>query len=156
MQVPALAFVKLSIVFFYRRIFNTGSTSWHHWVTFSTAAATAAWGVSYFFAFLFICGATPQNYWVSAVNEKSYCVATQKLHLSFSISDMILDCIIILLALPMVGAPPALRLATLLTVIDLESSNVNRPQAGCHRRLRARCDVPHSTPRGQLSLTSCL
>jgi len=101
-QIPALGLVKLSIVFFYRRVFNTGGTPWYHWTTAITIAIITLWTVAYFFAFLFICGTTPSNYWKSAKDEKAFCVKTQKLHLSFAVSDMILDCIVMIIALPMI------------------------------------------------------
>lgn len=94
--------VKLSVVFFYRRIFNTGGTPLHHWLTAITLVIITLWTIGYFFSFMFICGGTPSNYWKSAKDEKAYCVKTQELHLSFAVSDMILDCIVMLIALPMV------------------------------------------------------
>ena len=62
----------------------------------------SVWAISFFFSFLFICGKNPTNYWISTKAEKSYCVATQTLHLSFAISDTILDILTILIPIPLV------------------------------------------------------
>lgn len=100
MEVPELALVKLSMLFFYRRVFNTGGTPYINWATIVMLGIVSAWAVAYFFTFLFLCGGHPSNYWVSPVAEKAYCVKTQEVHLSFSISDMILDIFVLLLAFP--------------------------------------------------------
>lgn len=101
-QIPALGLVKLSVVLFYRRIFNTGATSWHHWSTVVMLSVVTAWSIAFFLSFLFICRGTPADYWISAKTEKAHCVATQKLHLGFAISDTILDCFIMIMAIPMI------------------------------------------------------
>ncbi|MCJ1380091.1 hypothetical protein MMC17_003194 [Xylographa soralifera] len=101
-QIPALSLIKLSVIFFYRRIFNTGATPLLNWSTMTMVALVSMWTISFFFSFLFICGKTPADYWISSKTEKGYCVATQELHLSFAISDTILDILIILMAIPMI------------------------------------------------------
>ena len=66
----------------------------------------SVWAVAFFVSFLFICGKTPANYWKSAKAEKSYCVATQELHLASAVSDAILDILVIFMAIPMVRQHP--------------------------------------------------
>lgn len=66
----------------------------------------SAWAVAFFISFLFICGATPADYWISAKAEKSFCVQTQKLHLGFAVSDAILDILVILMPVPIVRESP--------------------------------------------------
>lgn len=73
-----------------------------NWGTIAMISTISAWAVAFFFSFLFICGKGPANYWTSAKTEKSFCVATQKLHLASAVSDAILDILVILMAVPMV------------------------------------------------------
>ena len=73
-----------------------------NWSTIAMMSIISAWAVAFFFSFLFICGKGPANYWTSVKTEKSFCLATQKLHLSSAISDAILDVLVILLPVPMV------------------------------------------------------
>ena len=101
-QIPVLSLIKLSVIFFYRRVFNTGATPLWHWSTMTMIGFITAWTISFFFSFVFICDKTPEDYWLSVVTEKSGCVATQELHLAFSVSDTILDILIILMAVPMI------------------------------------------------------
>ena len=56
MNVPALGFAKLSIIFFYRRIFNTGSNRAFNIVTKILIGVVTVWMLGFFFAFLFQCG----------------------------------------------------------------------------------------------------
>ena len=101
-QIPALSLAKLSLIFFYRRVFNTGATRLLKWSLTAMVVLISLWAISFFFSFLFICGKTPAAYWISTKAEKSYCVGTQMLHLSFAISDTILDILIILIPIPLV------------------------------------------------------
>ena len=101
-QIPALSLIKISVIYFYRRIFNTGATPYLHWSTMIMVGLMTAWTVAFFFSFLFICGGTPEYYWLSAAIEKQHCVATQTLHLVYSITDTIFDILVLLMAVPMI------------------------------------------------------
>lgn len=103
MQIPALAFVKMSFVFFYRRIFNTGSDRVFGRMTLATLVIIAIWGIGYFFSFLFICPGHPTAYWTTLVEEKKRCVNTVILHNAYGVSDVVIDFIVILLPIPVVS-----------------------------------------------------
>ena len=102
MQIPALATVKMSFVFFYRRVFNKGSDKAFGRITVMVLALILLWGIGYFFSFLFICPGHPTAYWTTLVVEKQYCVNTVILHNAYGVSDLLLDLIIIVLPIPVV------------------------------------------------------
>jgi len=103
MQIPALTAVKMSFIFFYRRIFNQGNDKIYARLTSAALALIAIWGVGYFFSFLFICPGHPTAYWTTLVDEKKNCINTVTLHNSYGVSDALLDLIVILLPIPAVG-----------------------------------------------------
>ena len=75
-------------------------------MTTAMAILTAAWTIAFFFSFLLICNGQPGDYWKSAADEKAFCVQTQKLHVAFSISDTIMDIIIMGMSIPIVRSLP--------------------------------------------------
>ena len=101
-QTLALSLIKLSVIFFYRRIFNTKPAHVVNWATITMITIICAWAISFFFSFLFMCDTKPDDYWLSAQKEQKYCVKTQKLHLSAAVSDTILDIAVLVMPLPMV------------------------------------------------------
>ena len=103
MQIPALMATKMSILFFYRRIFNQGTDKMFGRLTFVALVIIAIWGVGYFFSFLFICPGHPTAYWTTLLYEKEECVDTVTLHNAYGVSDVILDFIVILLPIPVVS-----------------------------------------------------
>ena len=103
MQVPALASVKLSFLFFYRRIFNTGSIRTFNVLSMGLVVIVTCWAISFFFAYVFVCkGHFSAFYESTQAVEALYCVHTTPLNNSFAISDVITDLMIILLPIPQV------------------------------------------------------
>ena len=103
MQVPALASVKLSFLFFYRRIFNTGSVRTFNVLSMALIVIVTCWAISFFFAYVFVCkGHFSAFYDSTQAVEALYCVHTTPLNNGFAISDVITDLMIILLPIPQV------------------------------------------------------
>ncbi|KAM3075815.1 hypothetical protein ACMFMG_007942 [Clarireedia jacksonii] len=102
LQTPALGFVKLSIILFYRRIFTKNAAPRFNLITWAAIAMIVVWTVSFFFSILFICGTDFEAYWQSTIVEKAHCVNTNMLHNAFAISDVVTDILIAILPIPMI------------------------------------------------------
>lgn len=104
-QIPALCLVKLSFIYFYRRIFctGTGQTRIFKRITTVLIWITVAWTISFFLAFLFICDVNFAAWWTSIKTLNTYCGNVLQLQLGFSISDFVTDFLVFVLPLPMVS-----------------------------------------------------
>ncbi|ESZ99267.1 hypothetical protein SBOR_0308 [Sclerotinia borealis F-4128] len=102
LQIPALGLVKLSLIFFYRRVFSRNAAPRFNIVTWFMICIIIIWTLSFFFSILFICGTDFSAYWTSTIVEKAHCVDTDKLHNAFAISDVVTDFVIISLPVPMI------------------------------------------------------
>lgn len=65
MQVLALTFVKLSCMFFYRRIFRVGRSLILDAAVFTVVTILILWAIAFFFAFTFMCGTHFDYLWTS-------------------------------------------------------------------------------------------
>ena len=74
MQVLALGCVKLSFLFFYRRIFVNRSSSWFGKITAALIVIVVMWTVSFFFALLFACKGNWSAWWGSVLDLATKCV----------------------------------------------------------------------------------
>jgi len=104
MQILSLGCVKLSFLFFYRRIFNTGhGKTIFNYFNLTMIAIIIMWTLGFFFGYLFECGT---NFWAyyggSQAYEVANCVKTTILNNAFAISDMLTDLIIIVTPIPFV------------------------------------------------------
>ena len=103
LQVPSLGLIKTSFILFYRRIFTKSTITKFSMITWFMLFAIISWTIAFFFAILFICGNDFSAYWTSTIVEKENCTNTSMLHNAFSISDVVLDVLIIALPLPIVS-----------------------------------------------------
>lgn len=95
--------MKLSVIFFCRRIFCDVFKNRFDIITKILVSLVVVWSVGFTFAVIFECGT---NFWAlfgTADNLVKYCVETLKLAEAFVISDAITDLMILGLPLPMVG-----------------------------------------------------
>ncbi|KAI9692292.1 MAG: hypothetical protein M1822_006523 [Bathelium mastoideum] len=91
----AYGLVKLSILFFYRRIFRVDS---FRRVNNVIIAFVASWAITYFFVTLFECGVHPAVLWAgSKAAQDATCIDTSHLLLSFAITDVITDFLVLVL-----------------------------------------------------------
>ena len=102
MQIPTLGLIKLSFIFFYRRIFVKGKGAIFNALTYSIVALIVLWMIGFFFAYLFLCKTHASYYWTSLMAEKEHCNNSNSLHLGYAISDFLFDVIIILFPVPLV------------------------------------------------------
>lgn len=91
--------MKLSVLFFYRRLFTVPA---FRLISSIFIGITLAWGIGFTFAGIFQC--TPiSTLWDKFETEYgSSCVNVQLFYLAFGISDLILDVVIFTLPMPYV------------------------------------------------------
>ena len=100
----ALGLIKLSILFFYRRIFRGRLFDWLNW---SLIISVMLWTLGFFLTQVFDCGTRFATNW-GLLADLEKCLSTFKQLLAYSISDVIIDVFIVLLPLPLVR-PLSLR-----------------------------------------------
>jgi len=96
-----LGCIKLSFLFFYRRIFCSAHAIIFNYITLFSISITAVWAVAFFFAFLFSCGHAIDSHWSSRLVVMTKCNDPHALQLGLAVSDFIMDCFIILMPIPM-------------------------------------------------------
>lgn len=101
-QTVALVCVKLSFLYFYRRIFSTGHTKIFNAIITVNVILTLIWGISFFFAFLFVCHGHFSAWWKTIQTLNTHCKSGLDIELIWAISDFIMDMMIIFLPIPMV------------------------------------------------------
>jgi len=89
--------VKLSLLFFYRRIFTLQR---FRRINNVIIALIVAWTLAYFFASVFSCGAYPQANWDPEAKTKTTCINLFTMLLSFAITDVLTDAAIMWMPYP--------------------------------------------------------
>ncbi|KAH8701529.1 hypothetical protein BGW36DRAFT_423841 [Talaromyces proteolyticus] len=97
MQTAALTFIKLSCMLFYQRIFRTASHI-ANILIYIILALILVWGLGFFFSFLFACNTHFDYFWTNLENQLKCPADLSKIDLSLSVSDVVMD--VILLAFP--------------------------------------------------------
>jgi hypothetical protein len=106
MQIISMGFVKLSFVFFFRRIFVVGKArSRFHVISLLVAITTGLWCIAFFLWFLFSCRSHFAARWTTIKTLGTYCPTDDMSDLALAISDMITDVMVLSLPIPMVSAP---------------------------------------------------
>ncbi|KAJ4293276.1 hypothetical protein N0V90_008558 [Kalmusia sp. IMI 367209] len=103
MQFPAITCIKLSFLFFYKRIFSTPSTPILRFILWAMIAICAAWGIVYFFTFVFVCGTHVSAMWANPMIFKQHCSRIVNENYWLAITDFILDAIIFIIPIPLVS-----------------------------------------------------
>ncbi|KAF2831052.1 hypothetical protein CC86DRAFT_134230 [Ophiobolus disseminans] len=101
-QFPALTSVKLSFLFFYKRIFCTRSTVILNWIIWTVIALCIIWGVAFFFAFLFVCGTHFSSFWGTPIAFKTHCSIILPENYWIAITDFMLDAVIFFIPMPLI------------------------------------------------------
>ena len=99
---PALGFTKLSILFFYRRIFRGKIFEILSW---TVIGITAVWAVVFGFLFIFICGTA---FWIvrqPTADKQDYCRDSGRRQIGFAATDACTDLVTLVLPIPLVSAP---------------------------------------------------
>lgn len=100
----AVTSTKLSFIFFYRRIFVTGSSTRNLFgkVTVAVIVLIVLWTLSFVFAFLFSCGSDISAHW-NVADLRSKCDKRLDAENGLAISDFLIDVIVFLLPIPRVS-----------------------------------------------------
>ena len=102
LNVVSLAFIKISCMLFFRRIFRTGQERVFDTLCYGYIFLTLAWCLSFFFSFLFLCGTNFSNIWGTVAQEASCQVSFTTVDQGLSYMDLILDVLILIFPLPYV------------------------------------------------------
>jgi len=94
--------VKMSVIFFYRKIFVVGSRSAFHWITIVAGVIVTIWWLAYTFAIAFDCGTNFSAHWTALVNLIEDCSDLQNVVLSLLITDLLTDILVLILPVPIV------------------------------------------------------
>ena len=94
----AFGSIKLSILFFYRRIFRGGTFNHLNWILI---VLTSLWTLFFFLVQTFRCGTHFPANWIYPEINAGYCLDSCRILLACSISDVIIDIFIMILPLPM-------------------------------------------------------
>ncbi|CAG8961550.1 hypothetical protein HYFRA_00013969 [Hymenoscyphus fraxineus] len=103
MQPLALGCIKLSFIFFYRRIFNVGpNKSVFNIVSIAAIVLMIIWMFGIFLAVMLICPGHVSAFWGPASVRQKYCWSTIKFLYAFTWSDVGTDLIVLLMPIPSV------------------------------------------------------
>lgn len=100
--IPALGCIKLSVLFFYHRIFCPQEIGLARIFIIMMMCIVVLWAVGFWFANLLACKGNFSAWWGSPVDLITKCVKTLELTYSLSITDFITDAIVLLIPLPLV------------------------------------------------------
>ena len=94
---------KASVVMFYRRIFWTGKPQrWFTIATITVLLLISLWTVIFFFILLFACGTHFSGFWTTLIAHEMDCAGSNVKQMALSITDFVIDILIIILPLPIV------------------------------------------------------
>ena len=102
MQVIALGCVKLSFLFFYRRIFVYKTSTFFSKILWSLIALVSIWTVTFFFALLLACKGDWSAWWGSVLDFSTKCVEILKLEFALVTTDFIADVLVVIVPIPKV------------------------------------------------------
>ena len=99
-QILALATIKLSILFFYRRIFRGRAFEIGSWILIGVVAA---WAITFFIAILAACGTSIAANFQTLGALKGECVNTFDILIALAVSDVAVDLAILIMPIPLVS-----------------------------------------------------
>ena len=99
MQPTALGLIKLSFIYFYRRVFVTGAKKRDSFdiLTYVAVIIIAAWTIAFLFANIFVCKGSWAALWTNLDTLTTQCIKTPKMLLGLAVSDFLTDLMVILL-----------------------------------------------------------
>ena len=98
MEKPLYGLMKLSVLFFFRRIFKIQKS----FRIFNNImiVLVSIWAITFLFAAAFECGVHPEIQWIGGTNNKTGCVDQTRMNFIFSITDTIGDILIVSMPYP--------------------------------------------------------
>lgn len=97
------ALIKLSIIYFLRRLFVVGKTGHFNIITLSMVTIVVLWLITFLGLFIFGCKSHVDYHWGNLAQISSSCYHPFRQELGMAFSDLILDILIFILPFPMVG-----------------------------------------------------
>lgn len=116
LQVVVLGTIKLSVIFFYRRIFRGKVFDYY---SRGMITVVSAWTTAFFFTVMFECGTHFEFLWSTLLNLLTHCTNDLMYLKAYSISDVITDGLILAMPIPVVCF---CQTETILTVVELTDS----------------------------------
>ena len=104
LTVVAYGCIKLSVLFFYRRLFVNGTSRTFDYITKIAIGIIAVWTLTFFFMQLLMCGPHIEKNWGPLIDFES-CLDGFQYDNGLFISDLITDILVICLPLPIVNRP---------------------------------------------------
>jgi hypothetical protein len=101
-MIIAYGFIKLSLVFFYRRLFVVLKWSAFDIISLAYIAIIIMWTLAFFFLFLFMCKTKIYLHWAPLSETEDQCGDPLAPELGLVISDLITDIMILTLPMPIV------------------------------------------------------
>ena len=138
-MVPAYGFIKLSVIFFYRRVFVKGTDSRFDIVTKISIAIVILWTIAFLFAEIFQCGAYVPKNWGPLI-DAVHCADPYKISNGLFVSDFLTDFLVLILPIPIVGNDLVEVIEHLILIaasIDCRPKNVNNAEAQRRRSTNA-------------------
>lgn len=99
LQIIILGTIKLSVMFFYRRIFRGKAFNYY---SKGMIALVSAWSTAFFFTVFFECGAHFNYLWSTLFNLLTHCTNDVMYLKAYAISDVITDGLILTTPIPLV------------------------------------------------------
>lgn len=97
--IAEIALVKLSILFFLRRIFVVGHHNIFNVASLVMIGTIILWAVAFFFGWLFTCGSHISRLWASVFEQHMKCSNGLALQEAYAISDAVLDVVVFFMPL---------------------------------------------------------
>ena len=101
LQVLILGSIKLSVIYFYRRIFRGKAFDLY---SKGMIAIVCAWTIAFFFTVFFECGTDFRYLWGRLLDLLTHCTDDVMYLKSYAISDVITDGLILVMPIPTVSA----------------------------------------------------
>ena len=102
LMIVCYALIKLSIVYFLRRLFVVGNRGWFNVITYALIVITTLWLVAFLGLFIFGCGSHIDDNWGNSASSSANCMDGFPPELAMASSDLILDILTFILPFPMV------------------------------------------------------
>ena len=104
-MIPAYGLIKLSVIFFYRRLFVKGTNSRFDSITKASIVIVILWTIAFFFAHVFACGVYISNTW-GPLTDLKHCANGDVIANGLFISDFLSDLLVLVLPMPIVSNGP--------------------------------------------------
>lgn len=98
-EIFALGTMKLSVIFFYRRVFRGQTFDFY---SKTMIALVGVWITAFFLATLFECGTRVQYMWTDILDVSTQCTNSVMYHNAYAISDLITEVMILAMPIPII------------------------------------------------------